>query len=410
MADFATNNNKRVFYATQGVAVGDIGATDVKDPYTSRGGAVSTLEGYVAVVHGLQSMGVTTNFNLEQIFELGQLSLYENREEIPEIEVTFERLMDGYPLLYHLGTVDATNPTLSGRANARADVRAAIGFDTEDAIQTGGTNSGVAELYCSGMYVSSISYSLSTDGSFTESATFVGNDKQWYVNDSEANLLVGANGAINSVFDTTVFGSDSPIGLSDSVLARENVVIGSAGLTLGGTPFRTVVPSFIEGATAGAIGIEGAGGTGLDSNCSYIPENGTLYLSSLSCSIDLGRESINQLGKRAPYYRYVNFPVDVTVDLETTAVGGDNINASEEASNLSDHSIQIVCDDSTVLCFGNKNKVTSVTYGGGDAGGGNATVAYSMTNSNDFVILHSGDSVLGKGTLVTADYWVDYFA
>ena len=411
MADFATNTNKRVFYATQGVAVGDIGATGVKDPYTSRGGAVSTLDSHVAVVHGLQSMGVTTNFNLEQIFELGQLSLYENREEIPEIEVTFERLLDGYPLLYHLGTVDATSPTLSGRANARADVRAAIGFDTEDAIQTGGTNSGVAELYCSGMYVSSISYSLSTEGSFTESATFVGNDKTWLTADTNGdNLLVGANGLINSVFDANVFGADAPVGLNSSVLGRENVVVGSVGLSFAGsTTFRTVVPSFIEGATAGATGIEGAGGTGLSSNCSYIPSDGTLYLTSLSCSVDLGRESINQLGKRGPYYRYVNFPVDVTVDLETTAVGGDNINAAEESRNLSDHSIQIVCDDSTVLCFGDKNKVTSVTYGGGDAGGGNATVAYSMTNSNDFVVLHSGDTILGKGTLTGSSYWADFF-
>ena len=412
MANFATNNNKRVFYATQGVAVGDIGATGVIDPYTARGGTMSDITNKMAVVHGLQSMGVTTNFNLEQIFELGQLSLYENREEIPVIEVTFERLLDGYPLLYHLGTSSAPNPTLSGRANARADVRAAIGFDTEDSMQTGGTNSGVAELYCSGMYISSISYSLSTDGNFTESATFVGNDKTWLTADTNGdNLLVEANGLINSVFDADLFGQDAPLGINSSVLGRENVVVGSAGLTFdGATTFRTVVPDFIEGATPGAIGIEGAGGTGINANCSYIPDVGTLYLSSLSCSIDLGRESINQLGKRGPYYRYVNFPVDVTVDLETTAVGGDNINAAEESRNLSDHSIQIVCDDSTVLCFGDKNKVTSVTYGGGDAGGGNATVAYSMTNSNDFVILHSGDPILGQPAgLSGATYWADFF-
>jgi hypothetical protein len=413
MANFATNNNNRVFYATQGVAVGDIGASTLVDPYRSRGQTMDAMNGNIAVVHGLQSMGVTTNFNLEQIFELGQLSLYENREDIPEIEVTFERLLDGYPLLYHLGTVDATSPTLSGRGNARADVRAVIGFDTEDAIQgqVGSTNSGVAELYCSGMYVSSVSYSLSTDGNFTESATFVGNDKKWLTADTAGdNLLVGALGDINNAFDENVFGSDAPVGVNSSVLRRENVVIGSDGLTFaGGNTFATVVPSFIEGATAGGVGVSGVGVTGLDSNCSYIPENGTLYLNSFSCSVDLGRESINQLGKRGPYYRYISFPVDVTVDIETTAVGGDNIDAAEESTNLSDHSIQIVCDDSSVFCLGNKNKVTSVTYGGGDAGGGNATVAYSMTNSNDFVVLHSGDPILGDGTLAGATYWADFF-
>jgi hypothetical protein len=371
---------------------------------------MADCDGKVAVVHGLQNMGVTTNFNLEQIFELGQLSLYENREDIPEIEVSFEKVLDGYPLVYHLGTVSSANATLSGRANARADVRAVIGYDTADQIQRESTNSGVAELYCSGMYISSVSYNLATDGNFTESTTFVGNDKNWFTDDTGNNLLVGANGLINAVFDSSLFGADAPVGANSSVLRRENVVIGNTGKVFnGGTTFKTVVPSFIQGATAGAVGVSGPGGTGLQTNASIIPDGGTLYLSSFSTSVDLGRESINQLGKRVPYYRYVNFPVDVTVDLETTAVGGDNINAAEEDRNLSNHSIQIVCDDSTVFQFGNKNKVTSVTYGGGDAGGGNATVAYSMTNSNDFVVLHSGDPIIGNSTATGSNYWKDYF-
>ena len=411
MANFATNTNNRVFYATQGVAVGDIDATGVQDPYQSRGAAMSDITNEMAVVHGLQSIGVTTNFNLEQIFELGQLSLYENREDIPEIEVTFEKVLDGYPLVYHLSTVAATNPTLTGRSNARADVRCAIGYDTEDEIRTGGTNSGVAELYCSGMYISSVSYSLPTDGNFTESTTLVGNDKKWYVDDTDNNLLVGANGLLNSVFDSNLFGSDAPVGANSSVLRRENVVVGSNGLVFdGNTTFRTVVPDFIEGATTGATGVAGTGSnTGIQSNCSEIPDAGGVYLNSFSCSVDLGRESINQLGKRGPYYRYVSFPVDVTTDIEITAIGGDNINAAEESNNLSDHSIQIVCDDSTVFQLGNKNKLTSVTYGGGDAGGGNATISYSMTNSNDFVVLHSGDPILGAGTLSGTDYWKSHF-
>lgn len=408
---YPTNTNNRVFYATQGVAVGDIGATGVQDPYQSRGAAMSDLTNEMAVVHGLQSIGVTTNFNLEQIFELGQLSLYENREDIPEIEVTFEKLLDGYPVVYHLSTVDATNPTLTGRGNARADVRCVIGYDTEDQIRTGGNNSGVAELYCSGMYISSVSYSLPTDGNFTESTTLVGNDKQWFTGTDTGGILNDDNGLLDAVFDTNLFGSDAPVGANSSVLRRENVVVGSAGLTFdGNTTFRTVVPDFIEGTTTGATGVAGTGSnTGIQSNCSIIPDGGGVYLNSFSCSVDLGRESINQLGKRGPYYRYVSFPVDVTTDIEVTAVGGDNIDAAEESTNLSDHSIQMVLDDSTVLQLGNKNKLTSVTYGGGDAGGGNATISYSMSNSNDFVVLHSGDPLVGKGTYVNTDYWKSHF-
>jgi hypothetical protein len=56
--------------------------------------------------------------------------------------------------------------------------------------------------------------------------------------------------------------------------------------------------------------------------------------------------------------------------------------------------------------LGKKNKLTSVSYGGGDAGGGNATITYSFTNSNDFVILHSGDPI----ALTAGNYFKNWFA
>lgn len=387
----ATNTNTRVFYATQGVAVGDIGATGVQDSW-QQGDAVFSGADHVMIAHGLQSIGVTTNFNLEGIFEIGQLSLYENAEEIPEIEVSMEKFLDGYSLIYHLGTVDATNPTLTGRSDARADVRMAIGLTTDTSIQT--TNSGVAELYCSGMYVNSVSYNLSTEGSFSESVSFVGNDKQWIVgSDTGSKLVDNGTGQIISAFGTDVFGDDAPVTPDNAVLRRENLVTGSAGLlhSTNNTVFRTVVPDFIEGVATGGTGVSGVAGVGLTAACGYIDDD--VHINSFSVSVDLGRESINELGSRAPYLRYINFPVDVTCDIEVTATAGDNIDASEESKNLSDHSIQLVLDDSTVLQLGNKNKVSSVTYGGGDAGGGNATNSYSMTNSNDFVVLHSGDPI-----------------
>lgn len=414
---YPTNTNKRVFYATQGVAVGDIGATSVIDSFPGDGSSLIDGDGKVMIMHGLQSVGVTTNFNLEGLFELGQLSLYENYEEIPEIEMTLEKLLDGYSLVYHCGTVDATNPTLTGRSQARADIRMVIGYETEANIQAGGGNSGVAELYCSGMYVSSVAYNLSTEGNFTESTKFIGNNKLWINGSDTGGLLTNSGGAIDNAFSTSVFGNDTPQGVGNSVLRRQNVVIGSTGKTHAGTAFRTVVPSFIEGTTTGATGVVGAGGTGLSTNCSYIPDAGGVYINSVSISCDLTRESNPQLGKRAPYYRYVNFPVSVTTDIEVVATAGDNIDAYEEGypaatatvaqgKNVSNHSIQLVLDDSTVIGLGNKNKLTSVTYGGGNAGGGNAAVTYSMTNSNDLVVLHSGDPI----GLSAANYFKDWFA
>lgn len=395
---YPTNNNKRVFYATQAVAVGDMGATGVVDSWQP-GDSTFDGAGKIIIAHGLQSIGVTTNFNLEQIFELGQLSLYENYEEVPEIEVTFEKVLDGYSLMYHLGTVDATSPTLTGRGNARADVRMAVGFDTKDYMAAGVGQSGVAELYCSGMYVSSVSYTLGTDGNFTESTTFVGNDKQWLTGSDTGGLLTDANGVLNTALSTGVFGNDAPVGVGSSVLRRQNLVIGSTGKTYGSTSFKTEVPNILEGGSTGSL-----------TNSKYIVEGSGPYIQSVSISCDLGRENIQQLGKKAPYYRYVSFPVDVTCDIEVTATAGDNVDAAEEGGatgkNLSNHSIQIVLDDSTVFQLGKKNKLTSVTYGGGDAGGGNATITYSFTNSNDFVVLHSGDPC----AVEAGDYWKNHFA
>lgn len=395
---YPTNTNKRVFYATQAVAVGDQGASSVVDSWQP-GDSTFDGAGKIMIAHGLQSIGVTTNFNLEQIFELGQLSLYENYEEVPEIEVTFEKVLDGYSLIYHLGTVDATSPTLTGRGNARADVRMAVGFDTKDYMAVN-VNSGVAELYCSGMYISSVSYTLGTDGNFTESTTFVGNDKQWLTGtDTTGVLLTNSNGILNATLSTGVFGNDAPVGVGNSVLRRQNLVIGSAGKTYGSGVFKTEVPNILEGGSTGSL-----------TNTKYIIEGSGPYIQSISISCDLGRENIQQLGKKAPYYRYVAFPVDVTCDIEVTATAGDNVDAAEEGGatgkNLSNHSIQIVLDDSTVFQLGNKNKLTSVTYGGGDAGGGNATITYSFTNSNDFAVLHSGDPC----AVEASDYWKNHFA
>ncbi len=404
---YPTNNNNRVFYATQAVAIGDRGASSVVDSPAKDNEVVGTNK--VMVAHGVQSIGINTNFNLEQIFELGQLALYENYEEIPEIEVSFEKLLDGYSLLYHLGTVDSASPTLTGRQNARADIRMAVGMDTKDYMSTGVGQTGVAELYCSGMYVSSVAYNLGTDGSFTESTTFVGNDKQWITgSETDGNLLTDTDlGELNSIFGSAIFGADAPT--AGGVLRRQNIVTGTnvGSEAEGGMVVNTdVTPSYIVTTEIPDVVDGGDGTAGSLVNTKYIKDGVGPFIQSLSISADFGRESINQLGKKAPYFRYITFPVDVTCDIEVTAIGTDTVDAAEEATNLSNHSIQIVLDDSTVIQLGQKNKLASVSFGGGDAGGGNATISYSFSNSNDLAVMHSGD----PAPIAAEDYWKNHFA
>jgi hypothetical protein len=398
------NSNTRIFYATQAATIGAIGSTaSPAEGWTNEATGVQT--GAATLTHGVQSIGIDTNFNLEQAFELGMLSLYENIEDIPEISVSMQKFLDGYPLLYHLGAaydgngtvISTTMTSLSGRADTRADVRMVINATTEESVTSG--DSGVAELYCSGMYMSSISYTIPTDGTATEDVSFVGNNKKWLTDgadpDTDMVLINGAAGLATSF--ASIFLDDAPNYSTGHVLRREDVA--TSGTTI--QSYATVMPSIIEGITQDAAsGIKGRQAVGaglLDPNQAHIQ--------SFNCSVDLGRESINQLGTKTPYSRYVTFPTEVTSAIEVIAIGGDNVDALEtNRTNLINHEICVVLEDSTVMHLGKSNKVSSITYGGGDAGGGNASITYNFSNFNDLVVLHSGDPIR-----TAAAYWDDKF-
>jgi len=68
------------------------------------------------------------------------------------------------------------------------------------------------------------------------------------------------------------------------------------------------------------------------------------------------------------------------------ATSGDLINVSGAAPNLANNDIRIVDTAGTDISLGTdgagKNKLTSVSYSGGDTGGGNSTVSFSFSNFN----------------------------
>ena len=51
-------------------------------------------------LNGVQSVGISTNFNLEQVFQLGQLEIYQDVEEVPDIEITIEKVLDDNKTAY----------------------------------------------------------------------------------------------------------------------------------------------------------------------------------------------------------------------------------------------------------------------------------------------------------------------
>lgn len=330
-------NNNRIFYACQAVAIAKSGFT----------GGASGDE--FRIMHGVQSVGINTNFTLEQAFELGQVELYANEEEIAEIEVTLEKLIDGYPLLYlqAVGNVGKTN--IVDASNSKADVYLAVYADSVSSIG-GATAANV--VICSGMFVSSVSYTYPVDGFATESLTLVGNDKFWNSTTNVDNTIAASTLFNNNTTDDDTFnGSDSgPSG----VIRRAKVDITNS----------TIPPEVCQQGHVGA-------GSGIQ---------------SITVNADFGRENQLELGRFGPYNRYATFPFEVTCEFEVNATSGDLVNASGAGTNLVNRSIIIKDKAGTVINLGTKNKLTSVAYTGGDTGGGIATVTYSYSTFNDFKV------------------------
>lgn len=293
--------NNRVFYASQGVSVG--GTT----------------------VQGAQSVGITTNFNLEQVFQLGQLALYDNVSLDPEVEITISKVLDGEDSIWKLSSTTGTS--LIDNANDTSDIVVGVGSDTSSTLTSS------SAITCSGMFVSSVSYTFPVDGSLTEEVTFVGNAK----------ALTGSVSAPSTDEKTT--------------LRRQNVNLDSSSL-----------PTEVDGKN----------------------------ITSITISADLGRETMYKLGTLKPFHRFVNFPLEVTCEFEVSATDLDGVEVDipdVACSGLSDTdrtiSISLCGPDGAeryTFDLGDKNKLTSVNYSGGDTGGGNATITYSYSTYNELTI------------------------
>lgn len=302
-------------------------------------------------VHGLQSVGINTKYNLVQIFELGQLAIYDNVEDVPDIEVTMEKVLDGYPLLMHLATYKAPSADLAGRSNQRTSLALSIFSDLQQAC----SGTPLAQVVCSGMYWSQTSFNFPTDGNFSESTTLVGNNKVWL--------------ASGFTFTGDFNDNDAP--------AAEQGVNRRQHLNMGACIFP--------------LDIEGISGSGTND---FVNGLFGVHFQSIKHSVNLGREQILELGQKAPYFRYVQFPVEVRSDYEVIAINGDFTSANENAE--SDVNIQSIFTETlegTKINCGVKNKMESVNYGGANAGsrGGNATFTYSYITFNDFTVVHPAD-------------------
>ena len=331
-------DNNRIFYACQAVAI-------CKKGHPPSGGAGNEVD----FAKGVQSLGMNTNFDLTQVFQFGQSQIYANLEDIATVEVTMEKAIDGEKLLYLdcVGEIGKTD--LVGASQQECDLYLAI---YDDSVAQVDNTTPRHIVYCSGLVMGNVSYSWSVDSYCTESITLTGNEKFW---------------------DTNTYGV---IGLSPSGLWGTNTATG------------------LDGSDTPATGIMRRANVDI-ANCTIpgdIPNvgNNKGRIQSITISADFGREDANELGSFGPYFQTPSATIEVTSEFEVISARGDQVAHSGTAENLVDRTIIIADDAGTVVGTGTSNKLTSVSYGGGDTGGGNATVSYSYSSFNSLTVQGGG--------------------
>jgi hypothetical protein len=338
--------SERIFYAIQAVGIE----------------AADTGTGVISWLHGVQSVGVTTNFNLEQVFELGQLALYQNVENVPEIEVTTERVLDGHSCTY-LSACPSGSTNVVSAAAQKAGIYLIIYPDTETAAS--GNVTGTKLLYCAGMKPSNITYTFPVEGNATESVTFVGNNKVWQT--AAITNKQYPTGSYYAPISAATY--DSPTGIvnSGTVFRRQHFVPASSVAK----PTSTIFPQEV---------IDASG-----------------KIQSVTITADIGRENIYELGYYRPYVKYANFPVSTTCDIEVISLQGDKLSTNLDDYTLSNQTIIAYLINAPTgiassgaktfkIDLGSKNKLSSVNYTGGDTGGGNATMTFSYQGFNAFKV------------------------
>ena len=363
--------NKRIFYAIQQVGLGNQGLVTF---------------GLSQTIHGLQSVGISTRFSLEQIYEIGQLNIYQDVEALPNIEVTLEKVLDGQPLIYHMATVGSTNGTINGRANVRTSFAMSVFPDTFNAAS--GTT--LQAVYCSGMYLSSTSYTFPVEGSARESVSLVGNNKIWMTGSVTPNAFYPGQ---FSVLQNDVPAFYPPVG----VVRRQHVLMGS-GVSAAASGNALIYPSIFPFSIPDISG--GLGNLGSGYNIQNSDNTGWLvHVQSIKVAANFGRDELVELGQKGPYWRYVNFPVEVRTDIEVISTQGDMVSATEvgvlntTGLNLNRERIFVSTTEGTHIDLGANNILQNVTYGGGNAGsrGGNAMTTYSYVNFNEMNVIHPTD-------------------
>lgn len=432
--------NNRVFWAIEQLAIkansapasSGVAAFNARNFATGAlASGVNEVNGLWEVPRGVQSAGMSTKFNLQQVFQLGQVELYEYSERQPDVEMTISKTVDGTKPLYLMVTDPNGTDIVSRTANFRVDVAFQIFPDTKFRA----TGKPVSICTGSGMYLSNISYTYPVDGFVTEDITLVGNDKIWgsFVNVSG---VTAGNGGTEPVlpFPTPGFNGNvdpnAPKGAPSGAFGHDGntsaLIEGGAFELAGGTDRfgviivgsgiarredvdirRSILPKDIPGMilpnlsginAAYVNGGNGAQGPGTasdstqliaDANTDYVAE----HIQTITVSFSVARKDIFELGSLRPFVKVPEFPLEATASISVITAQGDLVDAVSSPdqgheNTTESNTIIIRTTDGLQVDLGDANRLTGVEVAGGEAGGDNMTVTYNYSSFNTFNVSH----------------------
>jgi hypothetical protein len=346
----------RIYYAVQ-----QVGIRSAKR--TNDDGAFSEL-------HGVQSVSINSAFSNSPIPTLGEVPVYANVEDSQEVNLTLKKVLDGYYPIYILATEDSNTPLLVECLEQQCSIALSIFDDSKTYAQ--GTPLDI--MQCSGLSISFFEYNLDVNDVFTESVSFIGNNKVWN-NDIRIVNNEDRTYAQALFFDGVFSGVDTPF--CHKLSRRQHILLNSADTGV----FRTYLPT----------GIPGIQSNGL-------PDN-SVHIQRINIKASVSYDTIFGLGNKIPFCRKPNLPIPIITDITLNAVSGDRMSMTnmgvftpglcQYIGNTSPELINIHVCDGITIGLGNNNRLTSVNYGGGDVGGGVVQTTYTYTTYNMCTILHS---------------------
>jgi hypothetical protein len=416
------NANNRIFWAVEKVAIRDNSAvnTDQTAAWNAKefpSGAmalhlntdyvlsgVDQVNGRWEIGRGVQNVSSTTTYNLEQVFELGQIEVYEDSERVPDVEYTIEKALDGTKMLYFM--CSDSNPGVSDYGVPKIGLNDRVGtFRSDHALniypdtQERATGTPRSAMVASGMYLSSITYTFPVDGFCTEALTFAGNDKIW------KNFNANISGLPVDIYPQT--GNTYKVPASGFQVAESTQGTPSAALRVIGSGIqrrenvdlrRSILPSDIPGVAAASLVTANASTVGGSASGTVIHATGNLdnmveRIQSITLSVDLGRKDLNELGSKRPYVRVMGFPIETSCAIEVYTAEGDHVQATCEFdigddNTAANQTVIIRTTDGTQIDLGDSMRLQNVDFNPGDAGGDEATATYNYRGFNIFNITH----------------------